>query len=146
MVHFIDVNIPIYAVGGEEEHKRHSIRVLTIVAEKPSAFVTSAEALQEIVHFFRRKNNYRWDVGQIVLEQFAETMFGRIEPVFPEDVLVAGDLGAAYPHSESRDLVHAAVMRRLGINGIVSADKGFDRIDGIMRLDPARVAEWETSI
>ena len=46
----------------------------------------------------------------------------------------------------ARDLVHAAVMQRLGVSRIISADTDFDRLEGIDRLDPIRIEEWEDSI
>ena len=106
--------------------------------------MTDSEVLQEIIHYYTVGR--RWPQGRIVLVQFAETMQGRIEPVYAEDTILAGELVDRYPGIEARDLVHTAVMRRLGITSIISADTGFDRIDGIERLDPARLDEWEHSI
>ena len=34
------------------------------------------------------------------------------------------------------DCLHAAVMRKYGLKEIVSADKDFDKVKGIRRLDP----------
>ena len=51
-----------------------------------------------------------------------------------------------HPGVSARDLVHAAVMQRLGANRIISADTDFDNLAGIERLGPARVDEWESSI
>jgi len=41
-----------------------------------------------------------------------------------------------------RDLVHLAVMRRAGCTHIVTADRGFDGLSGIQRLDPLDVDRW----
>ena len=46
----------------------------------------------------------------------------------------------------ARDLVHAAVMRRLGANRIVSVDADFDRLPDVTRLDPADLDLWADSI
>ena len=46
----------------------------------------------------------------------------------------------------ARDLVHTAVMQRLGVERIVSADTDFDRLERIDRLDPASIEEWQGSI
>jgi hypothetical protein len=37
-------------------------------------------------------------------------------------------------------------MRRLGVERIISADTDFDRLEGIDRLDPARMSEWGRAI
>ena len=34
------------------------------------------------------------------------------------------------------DCVHVATMRKLGVDKILSADKDFDKISGIQRIDP----------
>ena len=73
-------------------------------------------------------------------------MHGRIEPVHAEDVLTASELADRYPGVSSRDLVHAAVMQRMGVLRLISADADFDRLDDVERLDPARISEWEPII
>jgi hypothetical protein len=37
-------------------------------------------------------------------------------------------------------------MRRLGVTRIVSADRGFDGIAHVARLDPARLDEWRATV
>ena len=68
------------------------------------------------------------------------------EPVHGEDVILATELADRHSGVSARDLVHTAVMQRLGVNRIISADTDFDRLEGIDRLDPARMEEWEDSI
>lgn len=62
------------------------------------------------------------------------------------DVEVAGALAQSLSRLSARDLVHLAVMRRLGVKRIISADRGFDGVPGIERLDPARFGEWRDSV
>ena len=88
----------------------------------------------------------RWTLGREVVRAFAEAMSGRIEPVHGEDVILATGSADRYPGVSARDLVHAAVMQRLGVSRIISADTDFDRLESIDRLDPARIEEWEDSI
>ena len=88
----------------------------------------------------------RWELGREALRAFAEAMHGRIEPVHAEDVLAASGLADRHPDVSARDLVHAAVMQRMGTGRIISADTDFDRLEGLDRLDPSRVMEWEGSI
>lgn len=70
-------------------------------------------------------------------------MEDRTSPVAARDVQRAAAL--ADDHAEvtsARDLLHVAVMQRLGTKLIVSADRGFDRFSEVRRLDPAHVAAW----
>lgn len=62
------------------------------------------------------------------------------------DVQQAVELANRHPDISARDLVHAAVMRRLGIARIVTPDADFGRIEGIERLDLARLDWWVSSI
>ena len=138
---FIDANVPIYAAGGDHPLKEPCVRILRSVAEDPQPFVTDSEVLQELLHRYMALR--RWELGREVLRAFAEAMDGRIEPVLAEDVLSASRLVDRNPGVSARDLVHAAVMRRLGTNRIISADTDFDHLAGFDRLDPARLGEWE---
>lgn len=139
---FIDVNIPIYAAGREHRYKEPCARVLMIVERRPLEFVTSVEVLQELVHYYLASR--RWEIGREVLRSFSEIMHDRIEPIYEEDILLAGNLADYHPHVSTRDLVHAAVMKRLGADRVISADTDFDRLPGITRLDPSDVEEWAT--
>ena len=141
---FIDANVPVYASGREHPNKEPCARVLTIVAERSLSFVTDVEVLQELVH--RYVASGRWALGREVLQGFAEVMHDRIEPVYEEDIHLAARLADRHPGISARDLVHAAVMQRLGVDRVISSDADFDRLPGVTRLDPAHVGEWEESV
>ena len=137
---FIDANVPIYAAGREHPYHQPCIRVLAAVNDKPEAFVTDAEVFQEIMHHYLRME--RWAAGQAVVESFAAMMHDRVSPVTIDDVLAAGQLARTHHGLSSRDLLHLAVMHRLGVIRIVTADADFDRVPGIIRLDPADDRDW----
>lgn len=73
-------------------------------------------------------------------------MLGRTEPIYAEDARLAAELANAGVRGSTRDLIHVAVMRRLGIAHVVSADRDFDGIPGVTRLDPMDVDEWRDSL
>ena len=141
---FIDANVPIYAAGREHPYKGPCARILRILADDPQSFVTDSEVLQEMMHRYLASG--RWTLGREVVRAFAEAMRGRIEAVHGDDVTLATELADLHPGVSARDLVHASVMQRLGIDRIVSADTDFDRLEGIDRLDPARIEEWQGAI
>ena len=141
---FIDANIPIYAAGRDHPYKQPCARILRIMGDDPESFFTDAEVFQELVHIYL--SSRRWAAGREVALHFAEAISGRIEPVLADDVFWAIHLADHNPEVSSRDLLHAAVMRRLGSTRIVSADADFDRLPGIERLDPARLGQWERLI
>lgn len=137
---FVDANIPMYAAGSPHPLREPAMRVLELAAERPAAFVTSAEVLQELLH--RRLSPRGWPVGREVFAAFVELMRERIEPVLAEDVERAARLADATTGADARDLLHAAVMRRLGLTRIITTDRGFDAIEGVTRLDPAHLDSW----
>ncbi len=85
-------------------------------------------------------------MGREVLRSFAELMHDRIEPVYEEDIHLAARLADSLPRISARDLVHAAVMRRLGADQIVSTDTDFDRLPHVIRLEPAAIGKWGDSL
>ena len=141
---FIDANVPIYAAGGYHPLKEPCARILRMTADDPQPFVTDSEVLQELKRRYLASG--RWESGREVILAFAEAMHGLCEPVHAEDVLSASELADRHPDVSARDLVHAGVMRRLGTSRIVTANTDFDQLQGVDRLDPARVGEWEASV
>jgi predicted nucleic acid-binding protein len=137
---FIDANVPLYAAGRAHRLKSPCVEILGLVADHPEALLTDAEVLQEILHRYLAPE--RWAAGQAVLAAFAALMAGRTVPVTAEDVVAAGRLAVQAPGVGSRNLVHASVMNRVGCKRVVSADRDFDRIPGLIRLDPALAGDW----
>jgi hypothetical protein len=138
---FLDANVPIYATGRPHQLKEPAGKVVNLVAEHPEAYFTDAEVLQELLHRYRSLRMWP-EPGKPIFERFAFLMRGRVEPVYGHDVERAADRATRHPLLSARDLVHLAVMERLGVTSIVTADRAFDGVPGISRLDPARVASW----
>jgi uncharacterized protein len=141
---FLDANAPMYSVGTAHPLKEPSIQVLRLVEENQSQFVTSTEMLQEILHRYLSIRN--WESGRAVFDRVVELLRGRIQPIYPRDVRNAADLADRYPRVSARDLLHAAVMSRLGVRRIVSTDNDFDKLPDIERLDPIKIAEWRDTV
>jgi len=141
---FLDANVPMYAAGRVHPLKQPCIEVLTLVATYPAAFVTDAEVFQEILHRYRAIG--RWLEGEQLFQRFAALMGGRVADVTLSDVEAAARLANSYPGLSARDLLHLAVMRRVGAASIITADAAFDVVSGVDRLDPADVATWRNRI
>ncbi len=141
---FIDANVPMYAGGARHDPREPCLDVLNLAAMSPRSFITSAEVLQELLHRYRAMRE--WARGRRILQRFSLLMQGRIEPVLAVDVDRAAALADTHPDVAARDLLHAAVMLRAGATAVVSADRDFDRITGVTRLDPRNVGEWRDSL
>jgi len=141
---FIDATVPVYAAGALHPLQEPCREVLRLAARHPRAFWTSAEVLQELLHRYLAMG--RWASGRVVFDEFTTLMRGRIESVLPQDVAAAAGLAGPPPGLQARDLLHLAVMRRVGADTLVSADRGFDRAPGVQRLDPARLLTWRDQV
>lgn len=141
---FLDANIPIYASGRPHPLKAPALQILLMAAERPEAFVTDVEVIQEMLHRYRALR--MWESGRAAVVEFSAVMEGRIESITPADMEEVIRLADRNPTVASRDLVHAAVMARLGVTQIVSADADFDRIAGMKRLDPAGFDAWRATL
>jgi len=141
---FVDANVPIYAAGRPHPLKQPCVELLTAVASRPDRFVTDAEVLQELLHRYRALG--LWEQGGRVLSNFALLFRGHVEPVFGSDIERAASFADRYVALSARDLLHLAVMQRLGIRLIVSADKDFDKAVEIGRLDPGDFSKWRTQL
>lgn len=141
---FLDANVPIYAAGRPHSLKAPCAQILLLVAEHPQSFVTDAEVLQELLHRYLALR--LWPQGREVFRLFAELMQERIETVQAADVERAADLADAYPELGGSDLLHAAIMERLHVRRVISADTDFDRLPEVERLDPAQVRDWRHAV
>jgi len=133
-----------YASGTDHRLKHPSIEVLLLIQRTPTAFVTSAEVFQEIIHRYMAVR--RWPEGRALFEEFSFLMSGRIEPIYFSDTLRASALADRQSNASARDLLHASVMQRLGVRRIVSADPDFDSLPDVERLDPMKVEEWRDTV
>jgi predicted nucleic acid-binding protein len=130
----IDVNIPMYAAGRDHPLCEPSRQVVRAIASGELEAVTDAEVFQEIL--YRYLHIGERDKGLQVFDYFHRIMEGRVLPVGDAEVLQARALAERHTRLGARDLIHLAVMRNNQIRRIVSADRHFDDLEGIERLDP----------
>ena len=132
---FLDVNVPMYAAGKPHAYKAACAWVLTEVANARLDVVIDTEIVQEILVRFGAIE--RWQTGvQLATNLLALTP--SVLPVTVGEMETAVTLFGRYGPSgvKARDVVHAAVMQTHQITHIISTDKHFDQIEGIVRVDP----------
>lgn len=128
---FVDSNVPMYLIGGDHPHRADAQRLVERLASERRRLVTSSEVFQELLHRFLAIDR------RDMLELAFRTLDRVVDNVFSvrrEDLFAAKDLTHANPRLSSRDAVHAAVMRRVGANEILSFDRGFDLLPDIVRI------------
>lgn len=128
----IDANVVIYAAGKGHPLQEEARKVLDRIAEGTLHANTDAEVLQEILHVYdgRRERRKGFDTVDDLLVLFPNPI-----PIGREEVETARDLMRAYSFLGARDAIHAAVVQTHDLEGIVTADRVFDRIKGVKRFD-----------
>lgn len=127
---FIDSNVPMYLVGADHPNKSQSRLLLERAIADGEPLVTSAEVLQEVLHRYVAINR------RDAIEPATAALLGVVDEVFPielEDVRRATGIVTA-GFGSARDALHLAVMQRRGVSRVMSFDRGFDGIPGIVRL------------
>ncbi|MEX0800491.1 MAG: type II toxin-antitoxin system VapC family toxin [Dehalococcoidia bacterium] len=132
----VDANVLIYAAGDEHPYKEPSLRLLRLVREGAIEANTDVEVLQEILHYYQRRGRVELGVGVLnhTLALFPDPL-GITVPM----VVAAAETLRQHPRLQTRDALHAAVVIEAGLEGIVSADRGFDAVPEIERFDPAEL-------
>lgn len=128
---FVDSNIPMYLVGAPHPHKIDAQHLLEHVIASGERLVSDAEVLQEILHRYRAID--RLDAIQPAINAISGVV-DEIYPIEEQDVLSAKDILLGSPKLSSRDALHVAVMRRRKIRSILTFDRGFDGVPGIVRF------------
>jgi predicted nucleic acid-binding protein len=127
---FIDSNVPMYLVGGEHPNRdaaRHSVELAVAGRER---LVTDAEVLQEILH------RYVAIERREAIDAASSTLLAIVDEVYPielDDVERARQIVTSSRLS-ARDAVHLAVMQRRGVGRILTFDRAFDGLPGVVRL------------
>jgi predicted nucleic acid-binding protein len=142
---FLDANVFIYASGRPHPLKAPCAEIVMLAGQHPGRFVTDAEVLQELLHRLIALRLWAAE-GRARFRDYADLIGDRAEPMLAADVRTAALLADRHPRLSARDLVHLAVMARLGVRRIVTADSDFDGLAGIERLDPARIASWREAL
>jgi predicted nucleic acid-binding protein len=130
----IDTNVVIYAAGRPHRYKAACADILREAAKSElQDYAIDVELLQEVLHFYHSRQHLH--LGLQIFDELMQT-FPAPLAVTPHEVAVARDILARYPVLSARDCIHAAVVLNQGLEAIISADRAFDQILEIKRLDP----------
>lgn len=135
--YYLDSNIFMYAAGEEHPYKTSCVFIIDSVARGKLMAFTSAEVFQEILYrYFALDKRFE---GLELCEQGIQIC--DVLPVGSGDIKKALSLCRAYPSLNSRDALHAAIVINQRISTIISADKDFDQLTEIQRVDPFEFAK-----
>lgn len=128
----IDTNVIVYAVGLGHPLKEGAGRILSGIAAGTLEANLDVETLQEVLHLYSSRGERR--KGFRTVERLL-LLFPNPFPIGREEIEITRDLMMQYSFLGARDAIHAAVVQTNGLEGIVTADKVFDRIKGLKRFD-----------
>lgn len=127
----IDSNIPMYLIGAAHPNKLLARQALEQSIAAGERLVTDAQVLQEILH------RYVAIGRRAALQPAFDALLGVVDDLFAierADVEEAKLLLLTAEELSARDALHVAVMRRHGVSRIMSFDRGFDGIPGVVRV------------
>jgi predicted nucleic acid-binding protein len=127
----VDTNVPMYLVGAPHPNKEAARRALEEAVASGESLCTNAEVLQEILHRYTAVNRRNeMDAAFDALLAIVDVVY----PVERADVERARRLLRTTPRLSARDALHVAVMQARDVGRILTFDRGFDGIPGIVRL------------
>lgn len=118
---FLDTNVFIHHVGRRHPLRDRARQVVSDALGRDARLVTSAEVMQELLHFYRRSRR------KSVLRDALALLGGVVDEVWPverADVELAWQLAGRHPALDTRDLVHLACCLRREPREIVTFDRG----------------------
>ena len=131
--YFIDTNIFMYAAGSAHRLKGPCQKVIQQMAEGIFRGVTNTEVLQEILYRYlslqRKKEAFECLANVLELVEVCW-------PVSVEEVNATKGLIEKYPSLQIRDAIHVSSMTSHSLQEMISADKDFDVVREIKRIDP----------
>jgi len=132
----IDTSIFIYATGREHPLRAACVGLVESLAVSPDDYAVDAEVLQELLHVYGGRGDRAKGAAAVhaVLTLFPEPL-----AIGGREMRLAAHLFAAQPRLSARDALHAAVALLYEVEAIVSADRDFDDVPGLRRIDPADI-------
>jgi predicted nucleic acid-binding protein len=129
---FVDANVILYAVGNGEQSEACAELMAAIMDGADGR--TSSAVLEEVWHLERSGR-----MGD--LKGIAADAYRAFTPLLSvTDEVFARALAVEEPRLGTADRLHVGTCLAHGIDTIVTADRGFDGVRGVRRIDPLDAA------
>ena len=133
--YFLDACVPMYAIGRNHPYHEACARIMVATSEGWLEAVTDSEVIQEIAYRFH--SIQRRADGLVLAAQFLEAIGDHgVLSVTRRDIVRALELLRDHAFLLPRDAVHIAVMQAAGVSRVVTADRHFEGVPGVERVDP----------
>lgn len=129
MTFFVDANVVLYA-SASSQWREPCLAVLRAIVRGEADGRTSTAALEEVWYL-------EWRARAGALPGLTERAYVAFAPLLAvTDETFRRALAIDAPEVSTNDRLHAATCLEHGIEVILSADAGFDAVEGIRRVDP----------
>jgi predicted nucleic acid-binding protein len=130
----LDTTVLVYAVGGDHPLREPCRRIIKEVGAGTTAATTTVEVIQEFAHVRARRRGRA--AASALSRQFIDLLSPLVQP--EESDLIRGlDMFERHDALGSFDAILAAiVLGRDHLSGLMSADRAFSAIPGLIHLDP----------
>ena len=131
--YYIDSNVFLYAKILDRRFGRPCAKIVEAIFKGELDAATSVLTPIEVANALRKYGFKREDVRNTVNAMLSLDM--EVYELDRVDVMEAIRISEEFDISPY-DAVHVAIMKKAGITLILSADKDFDKVAGIKRIDP----------
>ncbi|MFN8150952.1 MAG: type II toxin-antitoxin system VapC family toxin [Solirubrobacterales bacterium] len=133
MSFFVDANVIVYAVAEDDSRQPGSIEIMDAISDARAVGVANSAVIEEVWHLEMSGRVPGLD-GQA---RGAHTILRPLLPIDDEVLDIAFGLELpADTRLGANDRLHAATCIRYGITDIVTADRAFDDVEQLHRIDP----------
>ena len=129
----LDTNVFVYAMGGPSPYREPCRRIMELLATGEIEGEVSVDLLQELLHQRARRTG---DRGAAVAATEHVSYLVVSHDVTASELTRALVLFRRHEQLGARDAMFAAIALNRGLSAIVTADRGFDGIAGLRRVDP----------
>lgn len=128
-----DTNVFVYALGAEHRYQTPCAAVIARAERGELRGEASVDLVGEFLHHRFRQTRDRSDAARYAREV---AVLCRLHELRPDDVPLALSLFERHAQLSARDAFFAAIALNRRIDAILTADRDFECIPGLERVDP----------
>jgi uncharacterized protein len=134
---FLDTNIIIrYLTKNDPVKATSCFTLIQAIKHGQESVETTESVIAEAVYILSSPKHYRLSHDAVVTNLASVVQLRGLKVPRKRVLLRSLGLYKQYAHLDFEDCVSIATMENRGINEIVSYDRGFDRVPGIVRKEP----------
>lgn len=131
----VDTTVLVYAIGNDHRLREPCRKVVDAIGDRHLHATTTVEVIQEFTHVFARRRS-RHEATSAALNYV--DLFTPLERPSEDDLRIGLSIYRSNDRVGAFDAVLAAVsIDRAHVTALVSADRGFADVHGLVHVDPS---------